>query len=192
MTSWTTWIPPVIGELVSQQATYAEEMVETIHRLFNGSAYDPANFVHANAERLAAMAEQSMQQQPADKQLDSQGRRFTPLKSFVSMTPEQQAQSWTPSADQVAQFAVGAIQSATANQVKAKTDELERYLAAKTGKSMPRAEKRGVCLKTEVSILCIRAKRWLLRTEMDKIPTNLPEKSLFLDFLGSICGNPVV
>ena len=131
---------PVIGELVSQQATYAEEMVETIHRLFNGSAYDPANPLHANAERLAAMAEQSMQQQPADKQLDGQGRRFTPLNSFVSMTPEQQAQSWTLSADQVAQFAVGAIQSATANQVKAKTDELERYLAAKTGKSMPRAE----------------------------------------------------
>jgi hypothetical protein len=113
-------------------------MAETIHRLFSGvESFDPSSPLHANAERLAGMAEQSMLAQPAAKQRDAQGRQFVTTETYGSLSADKQKQVWTLSPDQVTQFAVGAIQSATREQVQKKTDELESYFKARSGASAP-------------------------------------------------------
>lgn len=129
---------PVVGETISRQATYAEDVAETIHSLFNGADFDANNPIHANAERLTVMAEQAMLRQPATSLVDGNGRQFATLAEFMSMTPAQQGRHWTLSADHATQFAIGAIQAATKEQVSKQVESLEKYVAAKGGAAAPK------------------------------------------------------
>lgn len=121
---------PVLGEIVSEQASFAEEVVEATHRLFNGETFDRNNQIHQRAEQFAMAAERDLMSQPVDKQRDSQGRQFVPSEQYMKLTDEQRAGAWTLDAEHVTQFVVGVIKGATTDRLKAEQEKMDKYLEA--------------------------------------------------------------
>jgi hypothetical protein len=121
---------PVLGDIISKQADYAEQVTESVHRLFNGGRYDESNPIHRQVSEIASMAEGEVLRLPKSKHIDAQGRVFATTDEFVKLSPEQRAQRWILSERAVQVYATNLIKHHTKNLVSQKKGEIQQYLEA--------------------------------------------------------------
>lgn len=118
--------------------TYAAEMYMLGNRLV---AFDKNNPVHQKLSAFALAAEQDMLKASRDKQIDSEGRQFVTLKKYTAMTPEEQADYWTYTPEDLNELMaqeIAKVAQAKINQIEEKFQRRAKARGLDVGDVKPR------------------------------------------------------
>jgi hypothetical protein len=112
--------------------------VAEVHKLYNGLVtFQPGtNPVHRSIQAFGAEMEDRMLKQPPEQRVDDKGRQFVTGSQYTKMSPEQQQQYWTFTADDLIQWRTKRLAKLAMQTITA-AEESHRKWAKARGIELP-------------------------------------------------------
>jgi hypothetical protein len=123
---------PVGAEALALSMQRWRPVVEETVRLYNGATpFDVKNPAHVAVADMLGYLEREIPKLALEDRLDEDGRRFATREEYMNLSPQQRADRWTVSKDNLL-VAISSRAAAEAERFKTEEQEkLDRYLRAK-------------------------------------------------------------
>jgi len=123
---------PVATEIAINSGDLTEKLVEENFKLFNLlTPFDPKNPLHVTVNNFVLNTEQRLLNQPPEKQLDADGKKFMPGEKFWNLKPEERKNYWTLEQSHIERLLIKATLSQAKAQIKAEREKFERQATAR-------------------------------------------------------------